>query len=714
MLSKKFESCIVMLRIIIIFFFNGTATFAVFSQTSSDISPYIQSDSLDFSEAKNNIKIGNESFLYFISNEQQPIIKVSLKIPNGQNTAGMSISSSNDYLVMDSLKAFSSDLYVGRIRLNDIITTPKPTLKIKAGANNFKYNLLPIAIPVLNTNLNSIDAFLGEEKTIEIPVANGFNIKADNTFVLGKDFDYNISYFINFLIISIKPHSIGTKHLNIPIRSIIPIIDSKGNLTNELQTLSFDVNVKPFKLSYINFDRNTIFYNQDNKNSQQVLADYNSLFEQNKTYRIEDQQNSGATLIAELYVESIVDNSKKVICRLKPFTLHKISDGYLYIKDSEKNRFICNFNVIEKPKIEKVELRKNGDDWDESLKVHPGEQVEVKIQGKGLLNNKIQFDGIADAKLDSSKSSDEAAFFRLKIPLSISHKHISIFLDKKETQYQLSVKEFLKPDPLDFVSLNYGQKNIELTNDKLNKPVFYDNIIKDVNIVFDPNKIDVNDKTYGKQYINIEVRLLNKDNDLIEIEKIENVVVCPGDKSPRSGHYDQSDCNQQDINLNDYLDHKTFHLPAFTQIIITISHDESKYDDTKGNKKKIRLVLVRKINLDLQLSFPTGLLVKDFGESGIGSLSGISASVLFNITPYEKKESGKLSPYSIGAGFLALNALNLSSTSTSDLGVVIMGTIQPFRKNAKFSVPIFYLGYGYFVKSGKFFTILGPGLQFNF
>jgi hypothetical protein len=243
--------------------------------------------------------------------------------------------------------------------------------------------------------------------------------------------------------------------------------------------------------------------------------------------------------------------------------------------------------------------------------------------------------------------------------------------------------------------------------------VFYDNIIKDVNIVFDPNKIDVNDKTYGKQYINIEVRLLNKDNDLIEIEKIENVVVCPGDKSPRSGHYDQSDCNQQDINLNDYLDHKTFHLPAFTQIIITISHDESKYDDTKGNKKKIRLVLVRKINLDLQLSFPTGLLVKDFGESGIGSLSGISASVLFNITPYEKKESGKLSPYSIGAGFLALNALNLSSTSTSDLGVVIMGTIQPFRKNAKFSVPI-YLGYGYFVKSGKFFTILGPGLQFNF
>ena len=209
-------------------------------------------------------------------------------------------------------------------------------------------------------------------------------------------------------------------------------------------------------------------------------------------------------------------------------------------------------------------------------------------------------------------------------------------------------------------------------------------------------------------------KILNKDNDLIEVEKIENIVVCPGDASPRKGHYDNSDANQAIISLNDYLDHKTYKLPEFTQIILTFSHDENKYDDAKEHKKKIKIILSRRVNYDLQLSFPTGLLVKNFGDGGgIGNLSGVSASVLFNITPYDESHPGQLRPYSIGAGFLALNALNLSNSTSTDLGIVVMGTIQPFRKNTKFSVPI-YFGYGYFVKSGKFFEILGPGLQLNF
>jgi len=684
------------------------------SQNNNEISLTIKSDSLELSETENKIKIGTESYLYFISNDQQPTIKVIFKINNPQNKQVLSFSPSDNYIILDSLKSNSPGYFIGKIKLNDILTTPKPILTVSAGNINYSYKLLPIIIPVVNTDVNVIDAFQEEQKTIEIPITNGFNIKTDNTFVLGKDFDYKLSSFLNFLILTIKPHTTGIQQLNIPLKSILPVIDNKGNSTNNFQIFSLKVNVKPFKLSYINFDKTAIFYDPAIKDNQHVIVDYNSLFEQNKTFRIEDQQNPGGTLVAELFVESIVDNSKKIVCRLKPFAFHKITDGYLYIKDAEKNRFVCNINISEKPKIEKVSIRKDGGDWDESLTVHPAEQIEVRIQGKGLETNKIQFDGIADVKIDSLKSSDEANFFRFKIPVAISNKHISIFLDKKETAYQLNVKDYLKPTQFDFISINYGKTDLQLTNTKFNKPVFYDSTIKDINLFFDPNKIDVNDKLFGKQYINVEIRLLNKDNDLIEIEKIENLVICPGDKSPRKGHYDQSDCNEPMINLNDYLDHKTYNLPAFTQIVITVSHDESKYDGTKGFKKKIKLILVRKYNYDLQLSFPTGLLVKQFGDGGgIGNLSGISASILFNMTPYDKKNPGKLKPFSLGAGFLALNAFNFSNTTTSDLGIVVMGTIQPFRKNAKFSVPI-YLGYGYFVKSAKFFEILGPGLQFNF
>ncbi len=688
-------------------------TSIAYGQHKTDITLTVKSDSLKFSEPANNIKDGDSTYLYFTSNDEQPVIKVFFKENNLLPLAPLSLLPSDHYTIIDSLKKNMDGLYGGKIRLNDFLTDQRPVLSVKVGSNHFNYNLLPVILPVITTDQKTVDVFQEEQKTIEFPETNGFNIKTENSFIQGKDFDYKLTNYLNLLAITIKPHSIGTRQINIPLKSNFPVLDSKGNLTNNIQILSIGINVKQFKFSYINFDKNAIFYSPDSKISQQIMVDYNPLFEQTKSFRIEDQQNGGE-LIAELIVESIVDNTKKVVCRIKPFAFHKVSDGYLYIKDSEKNRFICNLNISEKPKIEKVSIRKNGDDWDETLTVHPGEQIEVRIQGKDLETNKIQFDGISDAKQDTVKSSDEFVYFRFKVPLAIANKHISIFLDRKETSYQLSVRDYKKPSQFDFVNINYGKAPVALTDVRFNKPFFYDSAIKDINITFNPNRIDINDKLYGKQYINIEVKILNKDNDLIEDEKIENLVICPGDQSPRKGHYDVSDCNEPLINLNDYLDHKTYKLPEFTQIIIIVSHDESKYDDTKGYKRKIKLILSRKYNYDLQLSFPTGLLVKNFGDGGgIGNLSGISASVLFNMTPYDDKQPGQLRPYSIGAGFLALNALNLSSTATSDLGIVVMGTIQPFRKNAKFSVPI-YFGYGYFVKSSRFFEILGPGLQFNF
>ncbi|MFI5221697.1 MAG: hypothetical protein ACHQK8_05185 [Bacteroidia bacterium] len=687
--------------------------FSLFSQVST-LQLSIKSDSMEFTDQSNKINLGSDSYIYFIANDQQPVLTIQLRLNQLRSNEQLFFLPNDNYAILDSLKQVTPGIFSGKVRLNDLLSFPKPVLSVGQGSTNYTFKLLPVIIPVANAEFTTIDAFQEEQKTIEIPVSNGFNIKTDNSVLPGKEFDYKLTSFLNYLVVTFKPHLTGTHQLEIPLKSVIPVIDNKGNITNNLQELLFKVNVKSFKLSYINFDRNTIFYSYESKGSQQILVDHNPLFEQNKTYRIEDQQTPGGNLVAELYVESIVENNKKIICRIKPFTFHKIQDGYLYIKDAEKNRFICNINISEKPKIEKVFVRKNGGDWNETLTVHPGEQIEIRIQGKGLDLGKIQFDGITDAKGDSVKSSDEVLYYHMFIPVSISNKHVSIFLDRKETVHQLQVKEFKKPSPFDFVSVNYGQNDITITDEKLNKPVFYDGIIKDINLRFDPNKIDSKAKLQGKQYFSLEIRLLNKDNDLIEIETIENLVVCPGEQSPRNGHYDETDCNEPVINVNDYLDHKTYNLPAFTQIVIRISHDENKYDDTKGYKKKIRLILVRKYNYDLQLSFPTGLLVKDFGEGGgINNLSGISAAVLFNITPYEEKNPGKLKPYSLGAGFLALNALNLSTTASTDLGIVIMGTVQPFRKNAKFSVPI-YLGYGYFVKSGRFFEILGPGLQFNF
>jgi hypothetical protein len=70
-----------------------------------------------------------------------------------------------------------------------------------------------------------------------------------------------------------------------------------------------------------------------------------------------------------------------------------------------------------------------------------------------------------------------------------------------------------------------------------------------------------------------------------------------------------------------------------------------------------------------------------------------------------------LRPYKIGAGFVALNAFNLSQDSNvnRDLGIVLLGSVYPTRREARFTFPL-YLGGGYLLSAGKWFYLLGPGI----
>jgi hypothetical protein len=278
----------------------------------------------------------------------------------------------------------------------------------------------------------------------------------------------------------------------------------------------------------------------------------------------------------------------------------------------------------------------------------------------------------------------------------------------------LNVREYQKPSPLDFVSINYGENNIQITNEKLNKPVFYEEKINDINLVFNPLKIDENNRLYGKQYLKIKVKIFNPKNDLVEIQDIDNIVVCPGDNSPRKLFYDYKDCKQDAISLNDYLVHKTYKLDPFTQIEIVVSDNDAKYGGS-GYSEKIRIILTRKTHFDIQVSFPAGLLVKRFNETGYGNLTGISTAILAQFSFYDPRQIGKLKPYSIGTGFIALNAFNFSNSSSNirDVGIVILGSVNPVRSGAKFSLPIF-AGGGYLLKANTGFLVFGPGIQFNF
>jgi hypothetical protein len=55
-------------------------------------------------------------------------------------------------------------------------------------------------------------------------------------------------------------------------------------------------------------------------------------------------------------------------------------------------------------------------------------------------------------------------------------------------------------------------------------------------------------------------------------------------------------------------------------------------------------------------------------------------------------------PYRIGAGFIALDALNFSEAQANrDVGMVILGSLYPAKRDVKLSFPL-NLGAGYYLK----------------
>ena len=74
-----------------------------------------------------------------------------------------------------------------------------------------------------------------------------------------------------------------------------------------------------------------------------------------------------------------------------------------------------------------------------------------------------------------------------------------------------------------------------------------------------------------------------------------------------------------------------------------------------------------------------------------------------------------MKPYKIGGGFLALNAFNFSESVgiNRDMGIVLIGSIFPTRRDSRMSFPL-YVGGGYFLNQKEWFMLLGPGIRVSF
>jgi hypothetical protein len=675
----------------------------------------IKTDTASFNSKTNLISVSGEkaiAFKYTQDNQQAELLFFP-KQEDFLDSISFRLLSSTDFEITDSLIVIEKKFLRARIRFKNISNTEflMPIIEITKGdkKENYGVRLFAHTQTTAQIYIGNDDFYVGEEKRFEIITNNLNNLKLSGEWESQNGIEFRLFEADGKGFIDIVSNDVGEKKLILKIKTKRPHLNKNNIVSFELLPLNLEFNVRSSRLTFLRIDQREIIRFDDVTEGVEIQLDNHRNLQLNKTYRIENREERGGPLVGEIFTVRRLSNDK-VLSIFRPYHYHRVTQGYLYIKDGDNPLFLTNVNIIPDAKIYKLSLLKGGKNWTEDRTVKPGETIDVKIEGVGLDMARFYFEDMEDISSDSLIRNDRVTYFRLKVPINNRKNSIQIYNNNKPTGYSLSVVEHQKPRILDFVYLNYGETEKQITH--LNQPIFYNKTIRDVVISFDELKIDEGGVLYGKQFLEIEVRVIGTRDELIEMQKVDFIEVCPGDNSPRHAFYSGNSCNKSDIRLNAILNRKTHSLDEWSKIEVTIRHKKDRYGGD-GYSQKILIVMQQRVTFDVDLSFPAGLLIKKIGDNSLPGLSGISLAMIAQFSFYEKDKIRRFKPYKIGAGFLAQNAFNFNPDANRDLGLIVIGSVYPTRKEAKLSFPL-YGGFGYFLNESKFFYLIGPGIRVNF
>ena len=97
--------------------------------------------------------------------------------------------------------------------------------------------------------------------------------------------------------------------------------------------------------------------------------------------------------------------------------------------------------------------------------------------------------------------------YRIEVPLDILSNTVEIY-NHSSSGLKLNVNEYQKPKELDFVILDIDGNDYPVNT--LDKPIYYEKTITDLVIKFDENRIDFSNKLFGKQFLEIDIKIKNK------------------------------------------------------------------------------------------------------------------------------------------------------------------------------------------------------------
>lgn len=674
----------------------------------SAVSLHIDTSSYTFE--KDRIEVNGVWKLPFEFEQSSPTVLIRLTPSDStDDDAIYELMQSRDYTIVDSLVLHVEGYYQCRLKFNNLLNDEFIGIQLKHQNAHMEIPLFPYSQTFATIYPGDTDFYIGEEKTFELVSNRIDNVNPHPLWIKKKNYEYRSYRKNGKIFVSILPTSRGEMTFELPIELHRPNVKN-GKLKYSLDPQKFDFLVKGSRLKFLKFDERQVIWEHGNRKGIELQIDSHRSLEMNKTYRIEDTDEKGGPLIAELYTVRRLNNDK-ILCLFRPYNFHRISDSYLFIKDGDQAKFITNINILPEPEIEQISILREGGAWVKSRQIFPGETVEIRLEGEGLSRADFRFEDLIDVSTDSILQNDVISHYLLKVPIDIRKKSINIYNKKSKTGVTLDIQEYQQPRALDFVIIEYG--GVPVVANDVSQPILHNGTIGDVNLTFDAQRIDEAHKLYGKQYLELEVRIKDENNRLIEKQIVDDIVICPGSNSPRSFSYTSPDgCMNEGVSINDYLSNKTHSLDNWSTVELILKHRKDIYGG-RGHTERIEIIKEKQITFDVDLSIPAGLIIKKVGVPGFPGLSGISLSMLAQFSFYKKGEIQKLRPYKLGAGFLAKNAFNFNPDAERDLGIVILGSVYPTKKNRKFSFPL-YAGMGYFLNEDKFFYLIGPGIRINF
>jgi len=652
--------------------------------------------------------------LYFFYDNEDEVAEITLLPKTNPKSSQLYLIPSADYEIIDSL-IFFQGAWRSKIRFRNLTRSQFLKLQVSysdsASSGNEVIRLFPCTKTSVTFKPSGDELFIGEEKTFDLVTNNVANLRISGDWTTGEKIDHRIERQNDRLVLHVMPNEPGIQRLRIFLQTDKPDMNTAtGVPVRQMSALEYVFNVKNIRLQYLNVDKKDVTMDEKSRTQGvEIQLDNSRVLKINKTYRVENQEVPGGVLVAEIFTRSYLSDNR-VLCFLKTYNFHRSEEGYLYIKDGDEAQFITNFNISPVTGISALSVMRDGGEWNNDLSVYPGESISVRIEGTALYKARFHFEDVVDITSDTLLRSENEVVIKLNIPLDISRKRIELYNNSTNTGLALIVREYEIPRPFDYVMINYGDINRVVSG--VHGPVLYEKTVRDIVISFNPDRIDNRDKLYGRQHLTVDLRVTGPANELIDIKTLPAITVCPADNSPRYNHYDRRNCNQGEISLNKFLRRNTSELDDWSRINLTFKNTPGKYNE-EAQEKEIEIILKKKTNFDIDVSFPAGLVTvsKDAEtlKTSFSNLYGISMAMVAQFAFYHPEKIAKIRPYRFGAGFLALDAFNFQS-ERQDLALVALASLYPTTRDKKLAFPL-YIGGGYQFKAEKWMLLIGPGIS---